>query len=131
LGMLSIGRSLALAISNNKFFYQFGHDQKLLIEIGGGRTFGIANPVIILVALTLIMGFVLRYTRWGRHLYAIGGNENAARLAGVPVDRLKMSVYVLSGFMTAISASRAAMILPSSSRRAWRSRCHASSVRCW
>ena len=104
LGMLSIGRSLALAISNNKFFYQFGHDQKLLIEIGGGRTFGIANPVLILVALTLIMGFVLRYTRWGRHLYAIGGNENAARLAGVPVDRLKMSVYVLSGFMTAISA---------------------------
>jgi ribose transport system permease protein len=104
LGMLSIGRSLALAISNNKFFYQFGHDQKLLIEIGGGRTFGIANPVIILVVLTLFMGFVLRYTRWGRHLYAIGGNENAARLAGVPVDRLKLSVYVLSGFMTAISA---------------------------
>jgi ribose transport system permease protein len=104
LGMLSIGRSLALAISNNKFFYQFGHDQKLLIEIGGGRTLGIANPVLILVALTLFMGFVLRYTRWGRHLYAIGGNENAARLAGVPVDRLKLSVYVLSGFMTAISA---------------------------
>jgi len=104
LGMLSIGRSLALAISNNKFFYQFGHDQKLLIEIGGGRTLGIANPVLILVVLTLFMGFVLRYTRWGRHLYAIGGNENAARLAGVPVDRLKLSVYVLSGFMTAISA---------------------------
>jgi ribose transport system permease protein len=104
LGMLSIGRSLALAISNNKFFYQFGHDQKLLIEIGGGRTLGIANPVIILVVLTVFMGFVLRYTRWGRHLYAIGGNENAARLAGVPVDRLKLSVYVLSGFMTAISA---------------------------
>lgn len=104
LGMLSIGRSLALAISNNKFFYQFGHDQKLLIELGGGKTFGLANPVIFLVALTLIMGFVLRYTKFGRHLYAIGGNENAARLTGVPVDRLKMSVYVLSGFMTAISA---------------------------
>src|SRR5215468_6121463 len=104
LGMLSIGRSLALAISNNKFFYQFGHDQKLLIELGGGKTFGLANPVIFLVALTLIMGFALRYTKWGRHLYAIGGNENAARLAGVPVDRLKMSVYVLSGLMTAVSA---------------------------
>src|SRR6478752_7364488 len=56
LGMLSIGRSLALAISNNKFFYQFGHDQKLLIEIGGGKTFGIANPVIVLIILALIMG---------------------------------------------------------------------------
>jgi len=104
LGMLSIGRSLALAISNNKFFYQFGHDQKLLIELGGGKTLGVANPVIFLVVLTLIMGFALRYTKWGRHLYAIGGNEAAARLTGVPVDRLKLSVYVLSGFMTAISA---------------------------
>jgi ribose transport system permease protein len=104
LGMLSIGRSLALAISNNKFFYQFGHDQKLMIELGGGKTLGLANPVIVLVVLTLIMGYVFRYTRYGRHLYAIGGNEHAARLTGVPVDRLKLSVYVLSGFMTAISA---------------------------
>jgi len=104
LGMLSIGRSLALAISNNKFLYQFGHDQKLLIELGGGKTLGIANPVLVLVVLTLIMAFVLRFTRWGRHLYAVGGHEVAARLAGVPVDRLKLSVYVLSGLMTAVSA---------------------------
>jgi len=104
LGMLSIGRSLALAISNNKFFYQFGHDQKLLIELGGGETFGIANPVIFLVVLALFMAFVFRFTKWGRHLYAIGGNEQAARLTGVPVDRLKFEVYVLSGLMTAISA---------------------------
>jgi ribose transport system permease protein len=104
LGMLSIGRSLALAISNNKFFYQFGHDQKLLIELGGGETFGIANPVIFLVILALLMAFVFRFTKWGRHLYAIGGNEQAARLTGVPVDRLKFEVYVLSGLMTAISA---------------------------
>src|SRR5215471_15369588 len=104
LGMLSIGRSLALAISNNKFFYKFGHDQHILIELGGGRSFGFANPVIILVVLTVVMSFVLRYTRWGRHLYAIGGNEHAARLTGVPVDRLKFSVYLLSGFMTAVSA---------------------------
>jgi len=104
LGMLSIGRSLALAISNNKFFYKFGHDQHILIELGGGKTLGIANPVLVLVALTLLMGFVFRYTTWGRHLYAIGGNEQAARLTGVPVDRMKVSVYVLSGFMTAVSA---------------------------
>jgi ribose transport system permease protein len=104
LGMLSIGRSLALAISNNKFFYKFGHDQPVLIELGGGKSFGIANPVIILVVLTVIMAFVLRYTKWGRHLYAVGGNEHAARLTGVPVDLLKFSVYLLSGFMTAVSA---------------------------
>jgi ribose transport system permease protein len=104
LGMLSIGRSLALAISDNKFFSKFGHDQALLIAIGGGKTMGIANPVIILLVLTVLTAFVLRYTTWGRHLYAIGGNEHAARLTGVPVDRLKFSVYVISGIMTGISA---------------------------
>jgi ribose transport system permease protein len=104
LGMLAIGRSLALAISDNKFFHKFGHDRDTLITLGGGSTFGIANPVIILVVLTILTGVVLRYTAWGRHLYAIGGNEQAARLTGVPVDRLKFSVYVLSGLMTAISA---------------------------
>jgi ribose transport system permease protein len=104
LGMLSIGRSLALAISNNKFFHEFGPDEALLIDIGGGRTFGVANPVIVLVVLTLLMGFVFRFTRFGRHLYAIGGNEHAARLTGVPVDLLKLSAYVLSSLMTAIAA---------------------------
>jgi ribose transport system permease protein len=104
LGMLAIGRSLALAISDNKFFSKFGHDRDTLIAVGGGETFGIANPVIILVVLTILTGAVLRYTAWGRHLYAIGGNEHAARLTGVPVDWMKFSVYVISGLMTAISA---------------------------
>src|SRR5262249_3810460 len=104
LGMLSIGRSLALAISDNKFFSKFGHDQALLIAVGGGKILGIANPVIVLLVFALLTAFVLRYTTWGRHLYAIGGNEHAARLTGVPVDRLKFSVYVISGIMTGISA---------------------------
>jgi ribose transport system permease protein len=104
LGMLSIGRSLALGVSNNKFFHEFGPDEELLIEIGGGRTLGLANPVIALIVLALVMGFVFRFTRYGRHLYSIGGNESAARLTGVPVDLLKMSTYVISGLMTAIAA---------------------------
>jgi ribose transport system permease protein len=104
LGMLSIGRSLALAISNNKFFHRFGPDEPLLQAIGGGKTFGIANPVIVMVILALIMGFIFRYTRYGRHLYAIGGNEHASQLTGVPVDFLKLSVYVISGLLTAVAA---------------------------
>jgi ribose transport system permease protein len=104
LGMLSIGRSVALAISNNKFFHKFGPDHLLLLSVGGGKTFGIANPVIVMVVLALIMGFVFRFTRYGRHLYAIGGNEHASQLTGVPVDLLKLSVYVISGLLTAIAA---------------------------
>jgi ribose transport system permease protein len=102
--MLSIGRSLALAISDNKFFHQLGPDEPLLLWIGGGKSFGIAHPVMAMVVLALIMGFVFKYTRYGRHLYAIGGNEHASQLTGVPVDLLKLSVYVLSGFMTAIAS---------------------------
>jgi ribose transport system permease protein len=104
LGMLSIGRSLALAVSNNKFFYQFGQDHKFLTELGGGATFGIANSVWVLLVLTALMAFALRFTAWGRHVYAVGGNEQAARLTGVSVNLIKISVYVLSSVMAGIAA---------------------------
>ena len=104
LGMLSIARSLALVVSNNKMFYEFGPDEEMFLELGGGQTFGIANPVLILIVLTAIFGFVLNFTIWGRHVYAIGGNEQAARLTGVPVDRIKISVYMLCSLMAGISA---------------------------
>jgi ribose transport system permease protein len=104
LGMLSIARSLALVVSNNKMFYEFGPDEEMFLELGGGQTFGIANPVLILIVLTAIFAFVLNFTIWGRHVYAIGGNEQAARLTGVPVDRIKVSVYMLCSLMAGISA---------------------------
>ncbi|MGH6886001.1 MAG: ABC transporter permease, partial [Geminicoccales bacterium] len=104
LGMLSIARSLALVVSNNQMFYEFGPDEDAFLALGGGQTFGIANPVLILIALTAIFAFVLNFTVWGRHVYAIGGNEQAARLTGVPVDRIKISVYMLCSLMAGTSA---------------------------
>jgi ribose transport system permease protein len=104
LGMLSIGRSLALAISDNKFFHKFGYDHDTLIMVGGGKTLGVANPVWVLLILCLVMGFVFRFSLFGRHLYAIGGNEHAARLTGVKVDQVKVAAYVLSSLMTAVAA---------------------------
>lgn len=104
LGMMYMVRSIAIVISNNKMFHQFGPDQKLLYEIGGGHSLGIPNSVWVLLVMTLVIGFMFRFTTWGRHVYAIGGNENAARLTGVAVDRVKLSVYVLSSLTTGISA---------------------------
>ena len=104
LGMLSIARSLALVISNNKMFYEFGPDEAAFLWLGGGQTLGIANPVLILIVLTAVFGFVLNFTRWGRHVYAIGGNEQAARLTGIPVDRVKVQVYMLCSLMAGVSA---------------------------
>jgi ribose transport system permease protein len=96
LGMLSIARSLAMVLSNNTVVFQFGPDHQKLLTLGGGATFGIANPVIYMVVLALITGFVLRWTRFGRYVYAIGGNEHAATLTGVPVRAIKLSVYMIS-----------------------------------
>ncbi len=104
LGMLSIARSLALIISNNKMVYQFGPDEELFFAMGGGTTFGVAHPVIVLVVLTLLFGFIFNFTAWGRHVFAIGGNEQAARLTGVPVDMIKVTVYMASGLMAGVAA---------------------------
>ncbi|MGH6959908.1 MAG: ABC transporter permease, partial [Dongiaceae bacterium] len=103
LGMLSIGRSQGQVASNNKMVFQFGPDHDRLLALGGGEWHGVPNPVIALIVLTAITGFLLRWTRWGCHVFAIGGNEKAARLTGVPVRRIKMSVYLFSAFIAGIA----------------------------
>lgn len=103
LGMLSVARSLAMVLSNNKMIYQFGADQPKLLWLGGGTTVGIANPVIILGVLAVATAFAFRWSTWGRHLFAIGGNEQAAVLTGIPVRRMKISVYMFSALMSGIA----------------------------
>ena len=104
LGMLAIARSLAMVASNNRMVYDFGPDQAKLLALGGGSTLGVANPVIALVLLALLAGFLFRWTQWGRHVFAIGGNEQAATLAGVKVRRIKLGVYMISALTAAIAA---------------------------
>src|SRR5215510_5743621 len=104
LGMLSVARSLAMVASNNTVVFQFGPDHDLLLALGGGAwLFGIANPVLYMIVLALLTGFVLRWTRLGRHIYAIGGNEHAATLTGVPVRPIKVAVYVISALSAGIA----------------------------
>jgi ribose transport system permease protein len=104
LGMLSIARSLAMVASNNTVVFQFGPDHNQLLAVGGGSwVLGIANPVLYTVVLALIVGFMLRWTKFGRHLYAIGGNEHAATLTGVPVRLIKVAVYMLSALSAGIA----------------------------
>lgn len=104
LGMLSLARSLAMVVSNNTVVFEFGPDHDQLLALGGGAFFfGIANPVIYMVVLALITGFVLRWTRFGRHVFAIGGNEHAATLTGVPVRPIKVAVYMISALTAGIA----------------------------
>ncbi|CDX29885.1 ABC transporter permease [Mesorhizobium sp. WSM4935] len=107
LGMLSVARSLAMVASNNTVVFQFGPDHQKLLALGGGAwVFGIANPVLYMIILALITGFILRWTKFGRHIFAIGGNEHAATLTGVPVKQIKVAVYMIS----ALSAGLAGII---------------------
>ena len=104
LGMFGIARSLAQVLSENHMIYEFGPDEKLFFALGGVTIYGFANPFILLVVLIFVFMIVVRYTTWGRWVFALGGNENAARLTGVPVNRMKLSVYMLSALMAGISA---------------------------
>jgi ribose transport system permease protein len=103
LGMLSIARSVAIVLSGNRMIYEFGPDAEFFYTLGGGGFLGLSNPVWVLLISTAFFAFVLNFTAWGRWLYAIGGNEDAARLTGVPVDRIKFQAYVVSGLMAGIS----------------------------
>ena len=104
LGMLSIARSLAMVASNNTVVFEFGPDHEQLLALGGGAwLFGIANPVLYMIALALLTGFVLRWTKFGRHVYAIGGNEHAATLTSVPVRPIKVAVYMISALSAGIA----------------------------
>jgi ribose transport system permease protein len=104
LGMLSIARSLAIVLSQNRMIYEFGPYGDTFNAIGGGEILGIANPVWMLVLLTVLFALVFKFTTWGRYLYAIGGNENAARLTGVPVDRVKLQAYIVSALTAALAS---------------------------
>ena len=112
LGMLSIARSLAMVLSNNKMVYEFGPDQPQLLALGGGFVnlplpFGdpirVPSPVLFLLVMLLFASFTFRWTRWGRHLFAIGGNERAATVTGVPVKLVKVSVYMFCSLCAGIA----------------------------
>jgi len=104
LGMLSVGRSLALVISGSRTIFEFGPDGHKLLLLGGGKTLGVANPVWFLIVLGLLFWFAFAFTRWGRYVFAVGGNRHAANLTGVPVRRVICSVYVLGGLMAGVAA---------------------------
>jgi ribose transport system permease protein len=103
LGTLSVARSLAMVLSNNKMVYQFGPDHELLLTLGGGSTLGIPHPVYALLILAVLTGFAYRWTRLGRHVFAVGGNEHAAILTGIPVKRVKIIVYMFAALTAGIT----------------------------
>lgn len=69
----------------------------------GFTTINLPTPILLMVALYIIFHIIMTHTRLGRHVYAIGGNPEAARLSGVPVNRVLLIVYSISGLMAGIA----------------------------
>ncbi|WP_432977896.1 ABC transporter permease [Dactylosporangium sp. CA-233914] len=100
LAMLVAGRGIALVLSSGR--YKDIHD-KNFIEIGTGQFCYVPYTVWIAAVLAVVVGFVVRRTVFGRRLLAIGDNRPAAVLAGVPVRRVLVTVYVISAMLAAVA----------------------------
>jgi ribose transport system permease protein len=96
LGMLGIARGLALVISDGQTRTGL---PPVINTLGSGTAAGIPVPVLLVAALALVLGTLLGHTQWGRWIYAVGGNPEAARRAGIPADGVVLSVYALCGLM--------------------------------
>ena len=83
-------------------------NQQFVTWFADGSVLGIPNPVLIFVVITLIAAFVSKYSTFGRRLYAIGGNREAARLSGLPVNRDLLITYTVSGLLAGLAGLLAA-----------------------
>ena len=102
LAMMTVGRGLSLNISGKTPISLYKYDS--LQKIGSGDLLGIPIPAFILLVVTFIGWVLLNRTRYGRYVVAVGGNREAARIAGIRVRQIVFSVYVLVGLCGGISA---------------------------
>jgi ribose transport system permease protein len=106
---LQAARGLALVVSGNEYInISYGDGPGLappVFAILGERLFNNVVPVatIVFIAFAAIATVVLNTTRFGRYVFAVGGNERAARLSGVPVSTVKITVYAITGFAAALA----------------------------
>ena len=106
---LQVARGLALVISGNQYInISYGDGPGLaprIFSVLGDRLFNNIVPVatLVFVVVAVVATFVLNFTRFGRYVFAVGGNERAARLSGVPVTLVKISVYAITGLVSAIA----------------------------
>ena len=103
LATMTIYRGLTLVYTEGRPISGLGDSQAFQL-LGKGYFFGIPVPVITMVITFGILYFILKKTTFGRRVYAVGGNEEASRLSGISVDRIKIYVYSLTGALAALAA---------------------------
>jgi ribose transport system permease protein len=115
LGMLSVARGLTMLWTGGYPITGLGAEFGF---IGTGRVWGLPMPALLAGALALAFFGVTRRTRFGRYLYAIGGNERAAALSGLNVRRVKLLVYTLGGALAGVAGLLATARLDSATPNA-------------
>lgn len=99
LGMMLMASGLAYRLSEGASIPQLPDS---FFWIGGGETLGLPNPIWLMMILYVVAHIAMTRTAFGRYVYAIGGNEEAARLSGVPVKRVLLVVYMMSGTLAGL-----------------------------
>lgn len=100
LGTMTIGRGLALILSKGRPVSNLSDEFNF---IGGGKLLGIPTLILILILAFILCSILLRKTVLGRYIYAVGGNEQAARASGISLSSVKMIVYTLCGGLAALA----------------------------
>ena len=100
LATMTIGRGVAFIFSGGT---NIAPVPKIFVELQAGRIFGIPTVIMLTLALAIVAQIVLSRTKFGRSVYATGGNPLAARLAGINTERVVILCFVISGFMAAVA----------------------------
>jgi inositol transport system permease protein len=100
LGMMTVARGFALLYSDGRPISSLTDS---FTFIGQGEILGIPVPIVILAVVAVLASIMLNHTRFGRYIYAIGGNEQAARISGVKVYRVKVGIYTISGLLAGLA----------------------------
>ncbi|MGY4531971.1 putative xylitol transport system permease protein [Pseudomonas sp. TE3786] len=100
LGMLSIARGMTFILNDGSPITDLPDSY---LALGIGKVGPIGVPVLIFAAVALMFWLVLRYTTYGRYVYAVGGNEKSARTSGIGVRKVVFSVYVVSGLLAGLA----------------------------
>jgi ribose/xylose/arabinose/galactoside ABC-type transport system permease subunit len=107
LGMMTIARGLALVVSDGRPVSNLSDSFNF---IGGGAFLNIPIPILLFGGVIVLSSIILNYTKTGRYIYAVGGNENAAKASGINVHSIKMFTYIvcsgLAGLAGIVLASR-------------------------
>jgi ribose/xylose/arabinose/galactoside ABC-type transport system permease subunit len=100
LGLLVLLRGGILIISSGRSIYSPG---EALTYLGSANIMGLPASVIVFLIVAVVVGLVFQYHRYGRALYAVGGNEDAARAAGINVDRIIWSAFIFAGLLAGLA----------------------------